>query len=204
MWLLGIGPDNIRKVFLSAPSDSLSPFSSDVESTEATPDLMDREMARLKAELETVKAAMASMAATLFAKERAFQESEQRFSRLSSEYHKEVAEHRQTRSSLRVKDSEIQRLKEIQATAHSFSSSSLPSASTRSQSPEVKPAPPKKRELKYGAEIRFRGYGRPQRTAVPECTAPNGCHYFSGAGTNGYATRYTCKICHFVCSESRR
>ena len=202
MWLLGIGPDNIRKVFLSAPSDSLSPLSFDVESTQATPNLaiMDRETARLKAELEAAKAAMASMAATLFAKERAFQESEQRFSRLSREHHKEVTEHRQTQSELRAKDSEIRRLKEVQSTTHSFSSA----LSTHSQSPEVKPAPPKKRELKYGDEIRFRGYGRPQRTAVPECTAPNGCHYFSGAGTNGYATRYTCKICHFVCSESRR
>jgi len=204
VWLLGIGPDNIRKVFLGTPSNSHS-FSllSDVESTQATVATMDREMARLHAELEDAKAAMASMTATLFAKERAIQESEQRFSHLSRKYRIEVTEHCQAQSELRAKDSEIQRLKEVQATTHSFSPA-LTSASSHSQAPKVQPAPPKKRELKHGAEILFRGYGRPQRTAVPECTASDGYHHFSGSGTNGYAKRYTCKICAFVCSESKR
>lgn len=203
MWLLGIGPDNIRKVFLSTPSNSpLPPLSSDVESSQATlANFMDREMARLKAELEDAKTAMASMATTLFMKERAIQESERRFSHLSSKYQDEVMEHRQARSSLRAKDSEIQRLKEVQVTTHSLSPA-LTSTSTHFQT--LKPASPKKRELKRGAEILFRGYGRPQRTAVTECTASDGYHYFSGSGTNGYARRYTCKICDFVCSESKR
>jgi len=113
---------------------------------------MDREMARFKAELEDAKAAMASMATTLFMKEEAIRESEQRFSHLSRKYHEEVTE-------LRAKDSEIQRLslKEVQATIHSFSSAPT-STSTHFQT--LKPASPKKRELKRGAEILFRGYGR--------------------------------------------
>jgi hypothetical protein len=203
VWLLGIGSDNVRKVFLSTPSSSLSPsLLSDVDSSQATlATFMDREMARLKAELEHAKAAMASMATTLFTKEGAIRESEQRFSHLSSKYHKEVTEHRQARSELRAKDSEIQRLKEVQATTHSFSPAPT-STSTHFQT--LKPASPKKRELKRGAEILFRGYGRPQRTAVPECTASDGYHHFSGSGTNGYARRYTCRICDFVCSESKR
>jgi hypothetical protein len=127
---------------------------------------MDREMARLKAELEDAKAAMASMAASLLAKERAIHQSEQRFSRLSSEYREEVTEHRQARNELRAKDAEIQRLKEVQATTHSFSPA-LTSASTHSRAPKVNPVPPKKRELKHGAEILYRGYGRPQRTVHP-------------------------------------
>lgn len=192
-------------MFLSTPSNYNSPsLSSDVEPTQvAVATFMDREMARLKAELEDVKAAMASMAATLFAKERAIHESAQRFSRLSSKYHEEVTEHRQARSELRAKDAEIQRLKEVQLTTHSFSPT-LTSASSHSQEAKIKPAPPKTRELKRGAEILFRGYGRPRRTAVPECTASDGYHYFSGSGTNGYATRYTCRICAFACSESKR
>ena len=190
-------------MFLSTPSNSLSPtLSSDVDSSQATlATFMNREMARLKAELEDAKAAMASMATTLFTKEEAIRESEQRFSHLSRKYHEEVTEHRQARSELRAKDSAIQRLKEVQATNHSFSSAPT-STSTHFQT--LKPASPKKRELKRGAEILFRGYGRPQRTAVPECTASDGYHHFSGSGTNGYARRYTCRICGFVCSESKR
>ncbi|KAF8882761.1 hypothetical protein CPB84DRAFT_1790703 [Gymnopilus junonius] len=75
------------------------------------------------------------------------------------------------------------------------------------QNPTNSTLPPKsqkKRELKTGDEIRWRGYGRPKYTPVRECTANDGYHIFSGKGTNQYATKYTCNICQFSCSESRR
>ncbi|KAF8970797.1 hypothetical protein BDZ97DRAFT_1404616 [Flammula alnicola] len=70
--------------------------------------------------------------------------------------------------------------------------------------PAKAPRRPEARALKYGADILWRGYGRPRSTAVPECTSSDGYHYFSGKGTNQYATRYTCTRCHFCCSEGRR
>ncbi|KDR86007.1 hypothetical protein GALMADRAFT_261628 [Galerina marginata CBS 339.88] len=72
------------------------------------------------------------------------------------------------------------------------------------QTPQVRREQPKTRELKRGHEILSRGYRHPAKTAVPECTAADGYHFFSGKGTNQYATKYTCTICHFSCSESRR
>ncbi|KAF8805662.1 hypothetical protein BYT27DRAFT_7192256 [Phlegmacium glaucopus] len=82
----------------------------------------------------------------------------------------------------------------------------LPHSSRKevTQVAKVKPKPPKERALKRGNEINWSGYSRPENTSVPECTATDGCHVFSGKGTNQYATRYTCTICHFSCSESRR
>ncbi|KDR86003.1 hypothetical protein GALMADRAFT_235190 [Galerina marginata CBS 339.88] len=73
-----------------------------------------------------------------------------------------------------------------------------------SQVRKVKLEPPKEREKKTGAGILWRGYGCPQKTPVPECTASDGYHYFSGTGTNQYSKRYTCNICRFSCSESKR
>ncbi|KAF5328208.1 hypothetical protein D9619_013395 [Psilocybe cf. subviscida] len=63
------------------------------------------------------------------------------------------------------------------------------------------PPAPKKRELKRGADIKWKGYGCPQNTAVPECTDQSGVHNFSGAGTNQYMRKYTCRGCGFSCSE---
>lgn len=59
------------------------------------------------------------------------------------------------------------------------------------------------RALKRGTEIKWRGYGSPKNTAVPECTVASGIHNFTGSGTNQYMTRYTCRGCGFVCSEPR-
>ncbi|KAG6847761.1 hypothetical protein H0H93_006168, partial [Arthromyces matolae] len=41
------------------------------------------------------------------------------------------------------------------------------------------------RPLRTGSEIKWRGYGCPQFTAVPECIATDGYHNFKGSGTNG-------------------
>jgi hypothetical protein len=69
----------------------------------------------------------------------------------------------------------------------------------------LEPPQPRKRSVaKPRAEILWRGYGCPKKTRVPECTSSDGYHDFTGKGTNQYATQYTCKNCHFSCSESRR
>ncbi|KIM36215.1 hypothetical protein M413DRAFT_31816 [Hebeloma cylindrosporum] len=182
-----IGPDNIRKVYLGTASYSLSaessPSSEDGESTDTSSASMNQEIAALKAQLEDATAAVASMADTLIAKERAFHESEQRFSRISSEYYREVTEHHQTRTLLRARDSEIQRLREVQATTSTSTSTTSSSSTTRLrsttrttaairsfqaqlqlQTPTAESASPRTKELRRGSEIRFRGFLEKART----------------------------------------
>lgn len=178
-------------------------------------------MERLKAELAEAKAVIKT---TLPAKERQICELTRKFSDLVGAYQEEVADHRRTRSDLQTKDAEIRKLKEqqgvvqpppspvtISSTSNSNSASVFNNVSNsrseriyaRARVNTAAPVLPKtiERAMKTGSDILYRGYGCPRRTAVPECTAPDGHHYFSGKGSNQYAKRYTCTICRFSCSE---
>jgi len=210
-WLSDIAREGIRKVFFSLPSPP-----PDVESIQACLAIKIQEVERLTVELAEVKAVIAT---TLPAKERQICDLSQKISHLLDVYRAEVAEHHMTRSDLQMKDAEIRRLKEHQVVARPSPSPFTISSTSNSNSASVFNGPhpepshararvstpvlsqPIQRAMKRGAEIRWRGYGCPKRTAVPECTASNGYHYFSGSGTNQYAKRYTCTICDFSCSE---
>jgi len=189
---------------------------SDVESIQACLAIKVQEVERLTAELAEMNAVIAT---TLPAKERQIFDLSQKLSHLLRAYREEVAEHNTTRSDLQMKDAEIRRLKEQQVVARSSPSPFTISSTSNSNSASVfsgshservnaharVSAPvlsqPIERAMERWPEIRYSGYGCPRRTAVPECTARNGYHCFSGKGSNQYAKKYTCAICKFSCSE---
>ncbi|KDR66051.1 hypothetical protein GALMADRAFT_232752 [Galerina marginata CBS 339.88] len=174
----GIGRGQIRRIFLNQTTPT-----PDVQSLQDQLAARESEVESLRAQLAearvTINVTLPAKEALIRSQEREIREAQQDFSDLALEYHQEVADHRRARA-------RIDELQEHQIVAQPVSLEH-----------------PTERATRRGDDIRCIGRRRPQETAVPECTASDGYHEFSGAGSNKCAAKYRCKICNFSCSEPK-